>query len=380
MAFNFDECIDRRHSDSHKWQKYANKDVIPLWVADTDFRSPPCVIDALHQRVSHGVFGYGVVPQELGTLLCERMGDRYQWHIKPEWLVFLPGLVSGLNISTRALTECEQRIVLPAPLYPQFGKAAKSAGRQQLPVSMHLINDRWLPDIDGVIQQIEGNEKLLMLCNPHNPGGTVYTRQELEKWHELAKAHDWWVCSDEIHCDLILEPGARHIPFASLDEDAAQRTVTLLSPSKTFNLAGLGASVAIIANPRLRQRFVAQCAGIVPSVGVLPLVAATAAWRDGDPWLVELLDYLRANRNWLTTQINALPGLKMVAPEATYLAWIDAAGLDVDDPFRFFEQAGVGLSPGRDFGDPRFVRLNFGCSRQLLAQAIERMTRAISKG
>ncbi|WP_410015357.1 MalY/PatB family protein [Sodalis sp. C49] len=377
MAFNFDESIDRRHSDSYKWQKYRDRDVIPLWVADTDFRSPPCIIEALHARVEHGVFGYGAPPAELAALFVERMLTRYQWRVKPEWLVFLPGLVSGLNLAVRALTQADSSVVIPAPIYPPFRAAARGAERGQRLAPMVLAEERWRVDLAAIEPEMDGSEQLLMLCNPHNPGGTVYRREELAQHLAFAQRHDLLVCSDEIHCDLLLEPGVAHIPFGSLGEDAEQRSITLMSPSKSFNIAGLGASLAIIPNARLRMKFIAQRSGIVPNVDVLAYVAATAAWRDGQPWLEEQLDYLRGNRDWLAARINTLPGLSMAAPEATYLAWIDAGRLGVDNPQRFFEQAGVGLSPGADFGDPRFVRLNFGCPRALLVQAVERMARAV---
>ncbi|WP_413738646.1 MalY/PatB family protein [Sodalis sp. RH21] len=379
MAFNFDESIDRRHSDSYKWQKYDGQDVIPLWVADTDFRSPPCIIDALQSRVAHGVFGYGIPPKELAALVVERMRERYQWHVEPEWLVFLPGLVSGLNLAARALTQPGDSIIIPSPIYPPFRSAARNAGREERLAPMRLQKGRWLLDLTGLPGTLDGTEKMLMLCNPHNPGGTVYRQDELEQQLDFARRHDLWVCSDEIHCDLLLEPGVRHIPFASLNKDAEQRTITLLSPSKSFNIAGLGASLAIIPNPRLRMSFAAQRSGIVPSVDVLALAAATAAWRDGQPWLTEQLEYLRGNRDWLAARVAALPGLHMTVPEATYLAWIDASELGVDHPQRFFERAGVGLSAGADFGAPDFIRLNFGCPRALLMQALERMERAIAR-
>lgn len=376
MAFNFDECIDRRHSDSYKWQKYAGQDVIPLWVADTDFRSPPCIIEALRARVDHGVFGYGMSPTALGDIFIERMRERYQWDIKAEWLVFLPGLVSGLHLAVRALTEAAEAVVIPNPIYPPFRAAARSAGRQQRLAPMRLANGRWCVDFAGTEPALAGDKRLLMLCNPHNPGGTAYRREELMQHLAFAQQHDLLVCSDEIHCDLLLTPGLRHIPFASLNEEAAQRSITLMSPSKSFNIAGLGASVAVIPNPRLRMKFAAQRASIVPAVDVLALCAANAAWRGGQAWLSQQLDYLRGNRDRLAERLQEMPGLTLAGPEATYLAWIDASGLDVDNPHAFFEQAGVGLSAGADFGDDRFVRLNFGCPRTVLDTALDRMAHA----
>ncbi|WFL65910.1 MULTISPECIES: MalY/PatB family protein [Pantoea] len=376
MAFDFNQWIDRRHSDSLKWHKYGDRDVLPLWVADSDFRSPPSVIEAIKQRAEHGVFGYGATPTGLIDITLSRLAQRYNWQIEPDWIVLLPGVVCGLNLSVRAFTESGESTVSPTPIYPPFRGAAKLADRAQVNLPLRLQDDRWVMNLDNSAMQ--GNERLLMLCNPQNPGGTVYRRDELEAQLAFAQQHDLIVCSDEIHCDLLLSPGAQHIPFAALSEDAAQRSITLLSPSKTFNIAGLGASLAIIPNPELRARFKRVREGIVPGVDILALVAAEAAWRDGDAWLAAQLDYLRANRDWLVAQVNALPELQMAAPEATYLGWIDASKLDVANPMAYFEQHGLGFSPGHDFGDDNFVRFNFGCTRATLEQAVARLQKAVA--
>ena len=376
MAFNFDEGIDRRHSDSSKWNKYGDE-VLPMWVADMDFRSPPCILDALHQRVEHGVFGYGVRPQELIEVVIERMASRYQWQIKPEWIVILPGVVAGLNLSVRAFTSPNESTIAPTPIYPPFRKSSAFAQRPQLNAPLRLENGRWVIDLPSLEPLLTGKEKLLMLCNPQNPGGTVYRREELQQQLEFAQRHDLIVCSDEIHGDLLLEPDAKHIPFATLSADAEQRSITLLSPSKTFNIAGLGASLAIIPDPQLRKQFNTTRDGIVPSVDVLALTAATAAWRDGESWLQELLPYLRCNRDRLVSAINNMPGLTMATPQATYLGWVDATALPVDNPTLFFQKAGLGFSPGTDFGEAKFVRINFGCTSANLEEAIKRMKAAV---
>ncbi|MGL6019245.1 MAG: MalY/PatB family protein, partial [Gibbsiella quercinecans] len=342
MAFNFDQQIDRSHSDSVKWDKYHGRDIIPLWVADTDFRSPPAVIAALQQRVAHGVFGYGHPSPDLIAVFVQRMVERYGWHIKPEWLVFLPGLISGLNLCVRAFSAPGEGTLAPNPIYPPFRKAAKFSGRSQIAIPLALRQRRWVMDLPAAEAQLTGKERLLMLCNPQNPGGTVYRHDELLAQHAFAQRHDLVVCSDEIHCDLLLEPGLRHIPFASLNADAEQRSITLMAPSKTFNIAGLGAAMAIIPNPALRQRFNRQRSGLVPPVDVLALAAAHAAYRDGQPWLDALLDYLRANRDRVSQRINVMPGLQLQPIEATYLAWCDCSALPVENPHAFFEQAGVG--------------------------------------
>lgn len=376
MAFNFDEWIDRRHSDSSKWNKFA-ENVLPMWVADMDFRSPPCILEALQARVRHGVFGYGKRPDELIDVLTERLASRYQWRIKPEWLVFLPGVVSGLNLCVRAFTAASESTIAPTPIYPPFRKASELARRTQINAPLRLKEKRWILELEALTASLTGNEKLLMLCNPQNPGGTVYHRNELEQHLAFAQRHELIVCSDEIHCDLLLEPGVTHVPFATLSEDAAQRSVTLLSPSKTFNIAGLGASVAVIPNPDLRRKFKAARAGIVPEVDILALTAAEAAWRDGEAWLQALLVYLRANRDRLAQAVNATPGLTMIPPEATYLGWIDASGLGVEHPAEFFLNAGLGFSPGIDYGEQQFVRINFGCTATLLEEAIGRLQNAV---
>ncbi|AWH87491.1 MalY/PatB family protein [Limnobaculum parvum] len=378
MASNFDLYVERRHTDSDKWHKYEDTEIIPLWVADSDFKSPPVVIEALQKRVAHGVFGYGYPSPALIDVFIQRMKQRYQWDIKSEWLVFLPGLVCGLNLCVRALTTPEQGTIAPHPIYSPFMKAARFANRNQISAPVKLQNKRWVLDLEATENQLSGSEKMLLLCNPQNPGGTVYRRHELVAQLDFAQRHNLIVCSDEIHCDLLLDEGLKHIPFASLSEDAAQRSVTLMSPSKTFNIAGLGASIAVIPNTALRHRFIEARSGIVPSVDILAYVAATAAYQGGEEWLSEQLVYLRGNRDLVLERINAIPGLKLMPIEATYLAWIDASGLAVTNPHAFFEQAGVGLSPGSDFGNPNFVRLNFGCQRALLEQALTRMANAVA--
>lgn len=376
MTFNFDEGIDRRHSDSVKWNKYGEA-VLPMWVADTDFRAPDCITEALQRRVAHGVFGYGAHPQGLEEATINWCERRYGWKVEPQWLVFMPGVVSALNLCVRAFTQGDALSIAPTPIYPPFRRAAALAQRQQLLAPLQLIDNRWVIDLAAVEEKLTGREELLMLCNPQNPGGTVYSREELLAQLEFAERHDLIVCSDEIHCDLLLEPGVRHTPFASLNEAAARRSITLMSPSKSFNIAGLGASVAIIPNPELRKRFSQAMAGIVPHVDVLALTAAEAAWRDGEPWLAAQCDYLRRNRDRLCSAINALPGLRVAPPQATYLAWVDASGLEAENPTRFFHDAGLGFSQGQDFGEAQFVRINFGCTAATLDEAIRRLQAAV---
>lgn len=374
--FDFDGVIDRRGTQSLKWDKYKDKDILPLWVADTDFRSPPAVIDALQQRVAHGIFGYSRPTPRLIQLVIERMARLYGWQIEPEWLMFMPGVVPGLNFACRAWCAEGRNIVSPSPVYYPFLHVADNNHRQMTTVPMQAVDGRWLPDFAALEEQA-ANADLLLLCNPHNPGGTVYTREELERIAEIAARHDLVVCSDEIHCDLLLEPGVQHIPFASLSADAAQRSAVLMAPSKTFNIAGLCCSFAIIPNAKLRLSLQKAMRGLMADNNLLGYIAAEAAYEHGQPWLDEQLVYLRANRDAITAALGNLPGVSLLPVEATYLAWIDVSGLQLEDPIAFFEAAGVGLSPGAQFGDKHFVRLNFGCTRTILDEALARMRTAI---
>ncbi|GAB3526431.1 MalY/PatB family protein [Photobacterium alginatilyticum] len=371
----FEQPIDRTDSNSVKWNKYKGRDILPMWVADSDFRVPEAITLALHQHIEHGIFGYGQAPERLTELLVERMKQCYDWDIVPDWIVYLPGLVCGLNLAVRSLTEHNQGVISPKPIYPPFMSSVRLAKRPLSVAPVTLQNNRWLMDLTQA--EMTPDSKLMLFCNPLNPGGTVYRRNELLALADFAQKHDLYVCSDEIHCDLILDDTARHIPFASLNEDAAQRSVTLIAPSKTFNIAGLGASMAIIPNPDLRRRFIRAKAGIVPDVNVLAYTAAQAAYENCQPWLDQQLDFLRQQKAKVELEINAMPYLKLHPIEATYLAWIDASALPVTSPFKFFEKAGIGLSPGADFGNSRFVRLNFACRSNTLDEGLRRMRTAI---
>ena len=374
--FDFDGVIDRRGTQSLKWDKYGQQDILPLWVADTDFKAAPAITDALHRRIDHGVFGYSRPSPRLIQLIVQRMQRLYGWTIETDWLLFMPGVVPGLNFACRAWCRPEQRVITPTPVYYPFLHAAEHNDRPVSHLPMRLVDDRWLPDFD-VLEQLAADADLLLLCNPHNPGGTVFSRAELERIADIAERHDLIVCSDEIHCDLILEPQARHIPFASLSPAAARRSAVLMAPSKTFNIPGLCCSFAIIPDARLRHQLQQAMRGLMADNNLLGFIAAEAAYADGDEWLQAQLDYLRGNRDRLMSQLADLPGIRISKIEATYLAWIDISALKMDNPIAEFEAGGVGLSPGAQFGDRHFVRLNFGCSRQLLDEALSRMRRVI---
>ena len=377
-SFDFDQPVERTGSDSVKWAKYAGRDVIPLWVADMDFAAPPAVQEALRERVGHGVFGYNHPTPGQAEAVLAYLRRKFDWTIEAEWIVWLPGLVSGLNVACRAVGEAGDAVFSATPIYPPFLGAPVDSGRRV--VSAPLVRDSggWLWDFPAVDAVLKGSgARLFLLCHPHNPTGRVWTEDELWQLAALAEKHDLVVCSDEIHNGLLLDPGCRHRVFAALSPELAARTVTLMAPSKTFNIPGLGAAFAIISDAALRRRFQAAMHGIVPHVNALGMVATEAALRSCDAWHAALLDYLRGNARDVERAVAALPGLDMRPIEATYLAWIDARDFAADhgiaNPARHFEQHGIGLSDGADFGAPGFVRLNFGTRRALLGEALNRL-------
>jgi len=372
----FDTIIDRTKTNSLKWDKFDN-DILPMWVADTDFKAPQAVLDALQERVAHGIFGYTNPPIALTDLIIERMQRLYDWQIDASWVVYIPGLVPALNVACRAYATAEQSIVSPSPVYYPFLMAPELSNRKILTIPMKLEKQRWVLDFSALEQNITPTCKVLLFCNPQNPGGTIYQQQELEQLADIAKRHDLIICSDEIHCDLLLDEGKEHIPFAKVSEDAAQCSLIMMAPSKTFNIAGLGCSFVIIPNKELRDDFVQAKKGIVPDVSLLAYTAAEAAYKDGQDWLDMQLNYLRQNQIRLCEAMESLEGVTLHPVEATYLAWIDVSGLQLENPALYFKKFGLGLSPGRDFGDNAFVRLNFGCPKELLEQAIAKFELAV---
>lgn len=374
---NFDTFIDRSDTASQKWERYRDTEILPMWVADTDFMAPPSVIQALQKRVEHGVFGYTNTPAELNQLVIDRMQSLYQWKIETDWLVWLPGLVCGLNLACRAVGDAGDHVISPQPIYPPFVSAPHLSKRKVIQVPMTQEGERFILDFAVLEKSITPDTHMILFCNPHNPGGSVYREEELLQLAAIAKKHQLTICSDEIHCDLILEPDLQHIPLASLNSDSASRTITLMAPSKTYNVAGLGCSFAIIPDEQLRKQFINVRKGIVPDVNLLGYTAAIGAYQAGDDWNQKQLRYLRENRDYLIQELNQIPGLKLNPIEATYLAWIDISAAKLENPARFFEEAGIGMSPGRDFGDANYMRLNFGCPRPLLEEAVKRIKSAL---
>jgi cystathionine beta-lyase len=379
-VIDFDTVIDRSGTGSEKWDKYKGRDIIPLWVADMDFRSPPAVLEALHERIEHGVFGYTHPLPSLVDAVLDHLDRDFAWQVRPEWLVWLPGLVCGLNVLCRAVGETGDEVLTFTPIYPPFMSAPVLSQRTTIKVPLKLDGGRWVTDLETLERAITPRTRLLLLCSPHNPVGRVWTRAELEQLAEVAERHDLVIGSDDIHAGLILDEGVRHLPIATLSPETSRRTITLLAPSKTYNIPGLGCSFAVISDPELRRSFIKAAGRIVPHVNLLGYTAAEAAYRHGEEWRQSLLSYLRGNRDLVEEAVCRIPGLTTSHVEATYLAWIDVRASGIENPGRFFEEAGVGLSDGVDFDTPGFVRLNFACPRVLLQEALRRMEQALTCG
>jgi len=386
MSFNFDTPIERRGTDSGKWSWFG-EDVLPMWVADMDFRSPQPIIDALAARVQQGVFGYGTDSSALKATLVERMQRLYGWTIEPESIIMLPGLVSGLNIVSKAVGNPGDSVLTNTPVYGPFLTAPVNQQRRLLAAPLRTaVAGRRLHygiNMEGLEEVIAADTRLFLLCNPQNPVGRAFTHDELTQIAAFCEQHDLIICSDEIHCDLLLGE-TRHIPIASLSPAVAQRTITLLAPSKTFNIPGLGASLAIVQNPALRRQVEQAMAGIVPHVNILGMVAAETAYAHCDDWLLALCAYLTANRDFAIQFIETeMAGINVTCPEATYLLWLDCRNVGIGDkPSEFFlRDAKVAVNEGVWFGEggEGFVRLNFGTPRVILEEGLRQMKAALER-
>ena len=382
-AFDFNRIIDRRNTGSLKWEKYG-KNVLPLWVADMDFPAPEPIITELGKYVTHGIFGYPHKPDELKETISERLFRLYSWAVSPDEIVILPGVVTGFNLAVQALAEPGTGYIIQPPVYPPFYKVEELS---KIPVcEAPLVFDKekgYKIDFEAFKKKLSPEIGVFLLCNPHNPVGRVFSRDELEKLASLCIEKGVYICSDEIHSDLVYN-GFRHYPIASLGKEISGKTITLMAPSKTFNIAGLGCSFAVIQNKDLLDRFLRARRGLVSDVNILGLVAAKAAYKMCEPWLNSLLSYLKDNRDYITEYIaKHCPGLKYKAPEGTYLAWLDFTELSLPkEPGEYLlERAGVALNEGSHFGlcGKGFARLNFACPRKTLEKALENISRALYK-
>jgi len=378
--------------DSYRWGKFPESKqrdpltglpkLIPLWVADMDFDVAEPIQTAMSQYLSYSRFGYATAPTSLAPLICERLSVLYAWEVDPEWLVILPGVVPGLYASTLAYTQPDQQVLFPLPIYHHLHLAAAMFGRPQQAVPQRRDasqgRERLLLSGDDLRDACTSQSRLLLFCNPQNPGGTVYRRHELEALAAVACEKNLIVCSDEIHADLILDPMLRHIPIASLNNEIAERTITLMSLGKTFNIAGMGLAWAVVKNPELRATL-KNLQGLLPSPSGFAYQATLAALAQGEPWRQRLLTELRSYLPLIDDTMSRCKGLSWLYPEATHLAWIDAREWEQlhGRPFMPALHAhGLALSPGAQFGAPGWVRLNFATRRPLLQEALARLVAA----
>ena len=380
MNFDFDTVIQRKGTGCIKFDRRPELD--PFWVADMDFASDSAILKALHDRVDHGVFGYphahtGVVDAIRGYLKSRRGVELNEDH-----LIHLGGLVPALSLAARAFCGDAGELMTCTPVYPPFLGVHKDAGAALLTVDHVFVNGRWEFDFEKMEEAVSKKTKIFLLCNPQNSLGRVFSAEEITLLAEFCERHDLVLVSDEIHCDLIFdETQTPHFSALELPENLAKRTITLLSPSKTWNIAGLGYAFAIIPDDSIRRKFNSAKGHTLAEINALSYYAAEAAYNEGEPWRLELVAYLKANRDELVRFITEeCKGLSIIAPEATYLAWIDARDLGVENPANFFEkEAGLFLSDGAFFGWPGYVRFNFACPRSRMLEGLGKMKAAIEK-
>ncbi len=390
MKFDFDRVIDRTGTASFKWDLadgiFGGTGLLPLWVADMDFESPPEVVEALAKRARHGVYGYTAPMPEYYRAVTEWFAGRHAWRITPEWIVTAPGVVPALNLLIQTFTEPGDGVIVQKPVYYPFMRSIKNNGRRVINNPLKLDGRVYRVDFDDLEQKAKDpSAKLMILCSPHNPVGRVWTREELKRVGDICLAHDILVVSDEIHCDLIYK-SHRHVPFGSLGRDYLMKSITCTAPSKTFNLAGLQTANLVIADPDLRQRYAhtIDCLGL-KWPNLFGAEALIAAYRHGGEWLDELMEYLAGNLAFMKEYIAAhMPRVGVIEPEATYLVWLDfrSYGLDTEALKRLMRQgARLALDDGYIFGSPEgdgFERINIACPRSILEEALARMRQALA--
>ncbi len=379
FKYDFDNCPDRSGFGSLKWDKYKGSEILPFWVADMDFVTAPEIREALQARLDHGVFGYTIPYAAPVAAVLQYLERQHGYHAKASWLNFLPGLVPAINLCVHAFTREDESVMTATPVYPPFLTAPDYAGRELIKVPLCLNADgRWTFDFDAMAAAIKPHTRLLILSSPHNPVGCVFSEAELTALGDFCNQHDLVLISDEIHCDLIFDDKAKHIITSSLSESIAKRTITLMAPSKTYNLPGLACAFSIIENSELRKQFQKTLRGIITEVNCFGYAACEAAYNRGADWRQELLQYLRGNYEFVYNFIQSeLPQITFRPMQATYLAWFDVSALGLDDPAKFLEQHGVGLSDGVPFDGAQHLRLNFACPRTMLEEGLRRIKAAV---
>jgi cystathionine beta-lyase len=396
MKYDFDHVHSRKDTNCAKWDAvesiFGSSDVIPMWVADMDFPAPRPVIDALVKRAEHGFYGYTMHGKGLVDSVVDRMRRKFNWTIRPEWVVFTPGVIPALNIAIRSFARPGDDVVLQEPVYYPFFSSVKLSGCHIATNQLKLTGDGYVMDYEDLenkfrtspgIHDANSRVKIVVLCNPHNPVGRLWSREEVTRLGEIAIGNGATVISDEIHAEILFR-GYRHTPFAAISEEFAQHCIVCMAPSKTFNLAGLAASSIIIPDKGLRDAFNEVKAGIIHGENLFGLEAMEAAYRYGDEWLEQLLDYLQGNLDYtLKYFVEKIPRIRVIEPQGTYLLWLDCRQLGMDDmTLRAFmrEKAKVGFDDGFMFGagGSGFQRMNIACPRAILKEALIRIEKAVN--
>lgn len=387
MTWNFDEHVDRQDSLSVKYdlrmEIFGADNIIPMWVADMDFRTPNFIISSLQKRVEHGIFGYSIRPDEYFTSITDWIGKRHGWKINKDWIVFSPGVVPALNFCTLAFTEPGDEIIVQPPVYFPFFSAIEAHERKLVYNPLKEAEGKLGMDFSSLLEVISPKTKMIMISNPHNPVGRVWTREELATLTDICLRYDILILSDEIHSDLILKE-SKHIPIASLSDDIRAKTITLMAPSKTFNLAGLSTSSVIISDPGLRKSFSSIVGDLhVGNGNIFGTIASIAAYSHGHEWLDALNDYIKGNVDLVIDFCRQrMPEIFPIIPEATYMIWLDCRklGMTGKELNRFFiDKAGVGMNEGSAFGPggEGFMRMNLGTQRATVNQALEQIEKAV---
>lgn len=388
MQYNFDEIVDRSGSDAVKLEKlkllFGSEDLIPLWVADMDFKSPPAIVEALKQRVEHGVFGYTLPSKAYTSSIVNWLERRHRWQVKEEHINFVPGVVKGFAFAIDEFTEKGDKIIIQPPVYHPFRIVTESLGREVVNNPLILENDRYRMDFEGLRCIVSGNHcRMLILCNPHNPGGRVWSPEELTELADICYQNNILVVSDEIHADMALS-GYQHTPFASVSSKAEEISITLMAPSKTFNIAGIVSSFAVILNKGIRERYLAYLEPRELQQGTIFAFTATrAAYDECEDWLDQMLSYVQGNIDCVNNYLKEnIPAIKAILPEASFLVWLDCCALNLTQPELvklFVGKAHLALNDGAMFGPggEGFMRLNVGCPRSLLEKGLNNLKKAV---
>ena len=387
MKYNFDINMERRGTNCEKWdfleEEFGKKDLLALWVADMDFPAPPEVLEALHNKIDEGALGYPIAPDSLLKAITDWQKNRHGWEIGKEAVTWAPGVVAGLAFSIMAYTKPGDGVIIQTPVYPPFYATISESGRRIVKNPLKREKDRYVMDLESLEKLVTPTCRTLILCSPHNPVARVWTREELEALSELAERKDMIIISDEIHQDLVYSD-AKHMSIASLSDEMSSRTVTFVAPSKTFNIAGMNSSVALIPDEKLRARYVSILNRLhLSSLSILGLTAMETAYAKCAGWLDELMAYLEENRNFTEKFVRErMPKAKMDHPEGTYIFWIDFRGYGFNSETLMdllVNEAGVALNNGRNFGTEGdgFARINIGTNREMLKKALEKIAKAL---